>query len=57
VPDGWPFANVFSVGDVLIVVGIGWLAHVWCRREPASELPIPDVPEHEAVRRRDASGG
>jgi hypothetical protein len=30
VPAGWPLANVFSVGDVAIVIGIGVLAHVWC---------------------------
>ena len=27
IPDGWPMANVFSIGDVLIVLGIGWGAH------------------------------
>jgi Family of unknown function (DUF5317) len=30
VPAGWPLANVFSIGDVVIVLGIGVLAHVWC---------------------------
>jgi hypothetical protein len=65
VPAGWPFANVFSVGDVVIVVGIGWLAHRWCRR-PASSGPfaggvptdavVADVDEDEAVRRSDRAG-
>lgn len=32
IPDGWPLANVFSIGDVLLVVGAGYLAHRWCRR-------------------------
>ena len=32
VPKGWPFANVFSVGDVLVVVAIIYFVHVWCRR-------------------------
>jgi hypothetical protein len=27
ISDGWPLANVFSIGDVLIVLGIGWGAH------------------------------
>ena len=27
IPDGWPMANVFSIGDVLIVLGIAWGAH------------------------------
>ena len=65
VPDGWPFANVFSVGDVLIVVGIGWLAHRWCRRPAdgsvaAGDVPadpvVPDVPQDEPVRWRDGPG-
>ena len=30
VPAGWPLANVFSVGDVLIVIGGTYLAHRWC---------------------------
>jgi hypothetical protein len=55
IPEGWPFANVFSVGDVVIVVGLGWLAHAWCRRTPSPA--VPDLPEDEAVRRRDLPGG
>ena len=31
VPQGWPFANVFSVGDVVIVAGLLLLAHRACR--------------------------
>lgn len=30
VPAGWPLANVFSLGDVLIVIGGTYLAHRWC---------------------------
>jgi Family of unknown function (DUF5317) len=30
IPAGWPLANVFSVGDVLIVLGLGWGAHRIC---------------------------
>jgi hypothetical protein len=36
VPSWVPFANVFSVGDVLILVGAGVLVHRTCRRRPAS---------------------
>ena len=36
VPRGWPFANVFSIGDVIIVLGVGWLAQLACRA-PRSE--------------------
>ena len=32
VPAGWPLANVFSVGDVLIVLGATWCLHRVCRR-------------------------
>jgi hypothetical protein len=38
VPAGLPLANVFSVGDVLIVVGGTYLAHRWCSRP--HELPV-----------------
>ena len=40
VPEGWPLANVFSIGDVLIVAGVTYLAHQWCRRP----LATPDGP-------------
>ena len=30
VPAGWPLSNVFSVGDVLIVVGLAWGLHRIC---------------------------
>ena len=32
IPRGWPFANVFSCGDVVIVIAVTYLAHAWCRR-------------------------
>ena len=32
IPKGWPFANVFSVGDVVIVIAFAYLVHTWCRR-------------------------
>jgi hypothetical protein len=31
VPKGWPFANVFSLGDIVIVFAVGYFAHRWCR--------------------------
>jgi uncharacterized protein DUF5317 len=30
IPEGWPLANVFSIGDALIVGGIAWGAHRIC---------------------------
>ena len=40
IPKGWPFANVFSVGDVIVVIAIAYFVHVWCRRpaEPATDV-------------------
>ncbi len=35
IPNGWPLRNVFSVGDVIIVVGVAYFAHTWCRRSVA----------------------
>jgi hypothetical protein len=32
VPSWFPFANVFSIGDVLILAGAALLVHVTCRR-------------------------
>lgn len=37
IPKGWPLANVFSVGDVLVIIAIAYFAHVWCRRPLAAE--------------------
>ncbi len=30
IPAGWPLANVFSIGDLLIVLGAAWGAHRIC---------------------------
>jgi len=30
IPAGWPLANVFSIGDVLILCGVAWGAHRIC---------------------------
>jgi Family of unknown function (DUF5317) len=32
IPAGWPLSNVFSIGDIVVVVGIAYLAHRQCRR-------------------------
>ncbi len=31
IPSEWPLANVFSVGDVIVVVGVGYFAHCAAR--------------------------
>jgi len=38
VPGSWPLSNVFSIGDVLIVVGSTYLAHRWCSQQRGREL-------------------
>ncbi len=39
VPHGWPFANVFSIGDVLLVVGLVLMIDRWCRVEQRAAAP------------------
>jgi hypothetical protein len=43
VPASWPFANVFSVGDVLIAVGAAYAIHATCgsRLVPARFRRVP----------------
>ena len=31
IPASWPLSNVFSVGDVLIALGVAWAIHGICR--------------------------
>lgn len=53
IPQGLPLSNVFSVGDVVIVLGVAVGAHRICgsRLAPAwtpAELPAPRVGRHRA---------
>lgn len=43
VPASWPLSNVFSLGDIVIVVGIAYLAHRSCRATPAQLAAPPDA--------------
>ncbi len=43
VPAGVPLANVFSAGDVLIVLGVGWGAHRVCRSRLVAAWVPPEV--------------
>jgi hypothetical protein len=47
IPAGWPLANVFSIGDVLIVIGGTWFAHRWCagagRLDETAETEAPSL--------------
>ena len=42
-PYGVPLANVFSVGDVLIVLGGTYLAHVWCSQPHELVRPLSSL--------------
>ena len=42
VPESWPLSNVFSIGDVLIVIGSTYLAHRWCSQPRGRELAAID---------------
>lgn len=42
VPASWPLSNVFSIGDVLIVIGSTYLAHRWCSQPRGRELASID---------------
>ena len=48
IPKGWPLANVFSVGDVVVVIAVAYFAHMWCRKPLAladdqSDDPAPAI--------------
>ena len=44
VPASWPFANVFSIGDVLIAVGAAWaIVASTRRRDREDQAPDADV--------------
>ncbi len=54
VPEGWPLANVFSLGDVLIVLGAGAVIHSACgsRLAPRSRAAVQasSLAEREVLR-------
>ena len=47
IPASWPLSNVFSVGDVILVIGFGVVLHRACgsrlRRRPDAEVPPQPV--------------
>ena len=44
VPAGWPFSNVFSFGDLVIIIGLTYLVHRTCRAvAPAVVAALPLV--------------
>jgi hypothetical protein len=53
-PAGWPLANVFSAGDVVLVVGLVWMVHRAGRPDPVFVPPagyvlVPITDEHREV--------
>lgn len=47
VPESWPFSNVFSIGDVVIVAGLAYLVHRTCRNAHDEE-PIGSLQDAHA---------
>lgn len=43
IPADWPLANVFSVGDVVLLVGVGILLHVVGRRPAVERAPVVEL--------------
>ena len=39
IPRGWPLANVFSIGDVVIAIGVFAVVHFACGSRAARNLP------------------
>ena len=40
IPERFPFATNFSIGDILIAVGVGWLAYTAVRRGTEEEIEV-----------------
>jgi hypothetical protein len=55
VPTGWPLANVFSIGDVLLVAGAALVLHHLCR-QPSSRPESPERDASDATPRRGPLG-
>lgn len=51
IPHGWPFANVFSIGDLVIVAGVGYLAHRAGRPSVVGEPDAQPAPASLATSR------
>jgi hypothetical protein len=49
IPESWPLSNVFSIGDVLIVIGGTWFAHRWCARRADDDMSPGRPVAHEAT--------
>jgi hypothetical protein len=44
IPAGLPLSNVFSIGDVLLVIGLLWLVYRWCHQPlPSADVKGDDV--------------
>ena len=50
IPSGLPLATNFSVGDVLIAVGVGWLAYAAVRRGAVETVEIRTGTSRESGR-------
>lgn len=41
IPAGWPLSNVFSIGDIIIVIGIAYMSHRQCRSTCSRKINEP----------------
>ena len=49
IPRGWPLANVFSIGDVVIAIGVFAVVHALCGSRVARARSHDDAPVREFV--------
>jgi len=49
IPHGWPLANVFSVGDVIIVIGVAVFVHRACRVRRTATASAATAPSAAAA--------
>ena len=50
IPKQVPFANVISIGDVLLTIGVGILCYRTIRRAPAPDVPDPAAEAFESTK-------
>jgi len=50
IPRGWPLANVFSIGDVVIAIGVFAVVHALCGSRVASYRPHSDGGRREFLK-------
>ena len=44
IPKDWPLSNVFSVGDMIVVLAFAYFVHTWCRRPVEVDAQTREAP-------------